>query len=141
MLFYALEERMDRSLIENWTVKVSELYSSQMLPSGTLTFLFTDIEGSTHMWEQYPDEMRIALERHDALIESAVVEQAGMVVRPRGEGVVLLFFLAPQTLFVLLSLSNISCLLNIGPSLRYKCALPLILGRRTCATVIIMEVQ
>jgi class 3 adenylate cyclase len=33
------------------------------LPTGTLTFLFTGIEGSTHLWEQQPDAMRLALGR------------------------------------------------------------------------------
>jgi hypothetical protein len=37
-------------------------------PSGTVTFLFTDIEGSTQRWDEHPDAMRAALERHDALI-------------------------------------------------------------------------
>ena len=35
------------------------------LPSGTVTFLFTDIEGSTRLWEQYTEAMRLALTRHD----------------------------------------------------------------------------
>ena len=77
---------MNRSLIDHWTVNAPVVNSSQMLPSGTLTFLFTDIQGSTHMWEQYPEQMRYAMSRHDALIESAVEQHAGMVVRPRGEG-------------------------------------------------------
>jgi predicted ATPase/class 3 adenylate cyclase len=51
-----------------------------------LTFLFTDAEGSTHLWEQFPDQMRQAMVRHDALIESAVAQWRGVVVRPRGEG-------------------------------------------------------
>jgi class 3 adenylate cyclase len=51
-----------------------------------LTFLFTDIEGSTHLWEQHPEQMRAAMGRHAVLFESAVVQQAGYVVRPRGEG-------------------------------------------------------
>jgi predicted ATPase/class 3 adenylate cyclase/DNA-binding XRE family transcriptional regulator len=57
-----------------------------VLPTGTLTFLLTDVEGSTRLWEQHPAAMRQALERHDTLIEAAVVRHAGLVIRPRGEG-------------------------------------------------------
>src|SRR5919202_557311 len=56
------------------------------LPIGTVTFLFTDVEGSTSLWEQHPDQMRVALARHDHLIESLVQQHQGIVVRPRGEG-------------------------------------------------------
>jgi class 3 adenylate cyclase len=56
------------------------------LPNGTVTFLLTDIEGSTALWEEYPETMRPALARHDALIESSVELNHGVVVRPRGEG-------------------------------------------------------
>src|ERR671933_992355 len=56
------------------------------LPTGTVTFLFTDVEGSTSLWEQHPDQMRVALARHDHLIESLVEQHQGVVVRPRGEG-------------------------------------------------------
>src|SRR4051794_27013662 len=42
------------------------------LPSGTVTLLLTDIEGSTTLWEQYPDAARGALIRHDRLIEELV---------------------------------------------------------------------
>jgi predicted ATPase/class 3 adenylate cyclase len=56
------------------------------LPNGTVTFLFTDVEGSTRMWEENPNAMRPALARHDALIEAAVARQGGVLVRPRGEG-------------------------------------------------------
>src|SRR3981189_234990 len=55
-------------------------------PTGTVTFLFTDIEGSTRLWEQHPDATRQALARHDLLIEVLVAEHGGMLVRPRGEG-------------------------------------------------------
>jgi hypothetical protein len=37
-------------------------------PTGTLTFLFTDIEGSTRMWQTAPDAMQTALARHDAIL-------------------------------------------------------------------------
>ena len=56
------------------------------LPTGTVTFLFTDIEGSTTLWEQQPAAMRAALVRHDALVEAIVGAHDGAVVRPRGEG-------------------------------------------------------
>src|SRR5919206_2773473 len=56
------------------------------LPTGTVTFLLTDIAGSPRLWEQHPAAMRQALVRHDALVETVVVEHGGVVVRPRGEG-------------------------------------------------------
>lgn len=62
------------------------MYEQPELPTGTLTFLFTDIENSTVFWEQDQDSMRAAMQRHDALIESAVSENMGVIVRPRGEG-------------------------------------------------------
>lgn len=55
-------------------------------PTGTVTFLFTDIEGSTTLWERYPAEMRAAMVNHDTLVEQAVAGAGGLVVRPRGEG-------------------------------------------------------
>src|SRR5919202_4451705 len=60
--------------------------SRQALPTGTVTFLLTDVEGSTRLWERYRDGMRAALLRHDALVERLVAEHGGTVVRPRGEG-------------------------------------------------------
>ncbi|MDQ3706233.1 MAG: adenylate/guanylate cyclase domain-containing protein [Chloroflexota bacterium] len=56
------------------------------LPTGTVTFLFTDIEGSTQLWERYPNEARVALARHDQIIEEIVDRHEGSLVRPRGEG-------------------------------------------------------
>jgi predicted ATPase/class 3 adenylate cyclase/tetratricopeptide (TPR) repeat protein len=56
------------------------------LPTGTVTFLFTDVEGSTKLWEDFPSAASAALVRHDEIIESSVASAAGAVVRPRGEG-------------------------------------------------------
>ena len=42
------------------------------LPSGTVTFLFTDLEGSTRLWEEHPEAMRDALARHDEILRDAV---------------------------------------------------------------------
>ena len=56
------------------------------LPDGVVTFLFTDVEGSTRLWEEAPDAMMSALQRHDAEIEGAAEAHDGVAVRPRGEG-------------------------------------------------------
>lgn len=56
------------------------------LPSGTVTFLLTDVERSTPLWEQFPEVMRVALSRHDALMESGASRHNGAVVKKRGEG-------------------------------------------------------
>ena len=49
-------------------------------PTGTVTFLFTDIEGSTTRWEHHPEAMRAALARHDALLRS-IITCAGYFLR------------------------------------------------------------
>jgi predicted ATPase/class 3 adenylate cyclase/Tfp pilus assembly protein PilF len=50
-----------------------------------LTFLFTDIEGSTSLWEQYPETMHIALAHHDALLRSAIESHHGHVFKTLGD--------------------------------------------------------
>src|SRR5215212_8155357 len=55
------------------------------LPSGTVTFLFTDIEGSSARWEGHPEAMRVALARHDALVRAPIVEHHGHVVKTMGD--------------------------------------------------------
>jgi predicted ATPase/class 3 adenylate cyclase len=57
-----------------------------LLPEGTVTFLFTDIEGSTRLWEQHPVAMRQALARHDALATSVIDQHGGTLLKRRGEG-------------------------------------------------------
>lgn len=64
----------------------SSLSSPQSLPAGTLTFLLSDVEGSTRLWEEHPEEMRAAMARHDALIDAGVTQNHGALIRPRGEG-------------------------------------------------------
>jgi predicted ATPase/class 3 adenylate cyclase len=51
------------------------------------TFLFTDIEGSTRLWEQEPERMKVALARHDALARDAVSAHGGTVVKTTGDGI------------------------------------------------------
>lgn len=56
------------------------------LPDGVVTFLLTDIEGSTRLWEEAPEIMMGALRIHDEKIDEAVAEHHGVSVKPRGEG-------------------------------------------------------
>ena len=42
--------------------------------SGTTTFLLTDIEGSTKLWEKYPSVMKASLAQHDAILREAIDE-------------------------------------------------------------------
>jgi predicted ATPase/class 3 adenylate cyclase len=56
------------------------------LPSGTVTFVFTDVEGSTRLWEQHPDAMRGALARHDEVVRGAIEAHGGYVVKTTGDG-------------------------------------------------------
>jgi len=55
------------------------------LPTGTVTLLFTDIEGSTRLWEQHPGAMAVALERHDSLMRSAIEGAGGYVFKTVGD--------------------------------------------------------
>jgi predicted ATPase/class 3 adenylate cyclase len=55
--------------------------------SAATTFLFTDIEGSTRLWEREPERMSLALARHDALARSAVEANHGLLVKTTGDGI------------------------------------------------------
>ncbi len=67
-------------------------------PAGTVTFLFTDIEGSTTLWEQRPDAMRPALARHDELLRSSIEGSGGFVFRTVGDSFCAAFPTANQAL-------------------------------------------
>ena len=56
------------------------------LPTGTVTFLFSDLEGSTRLWEQHPEAMKAALAGHDEILRKAVESHAGCVVKTTGDG-------------------------------------------------------
>jgi predicted ATPase/class 3 adenylate cyclase len=66
------------------------------LPTGTVTFLFTDLEGSTRLWEADPDGMATALSRHDEVVRGAIEANGGHVVKTTGDGVLAAFPRAPQ---------------------------------------------
>ena len=55
-------------------------------PSGTVTFMFTDVEGSTALWDRAPTEMAVALARHDDIVRAAVTAHDGFVFATVGDG-------------------------------------------------------
>jgi class 3 adenylate cyclase len=59
--------------------------SMSSLPAGTVTFLFTDIEGSTRLWQQHPEPMKDALVRHHALLRQAIEVAGGYVFQIVGD--------------------------------------------------------
>jgi predicted ATPase/class 3 adenylate cyclase len=54
-------------------------------------FLFTDIEGSTKKWEQFPEEMKRVLSRHDEILKECVEKYKGRVVKHTGDGIFAVF--------------------------------------------------
>ncbi|HZH98023.1 MAG TPA: adenylate/guanylate cyclase domain-containing protein, partial [Fimbriimonadaceae bacterium] len=65
-------------------------------PARTLTFLFTDIAGSTRLWEADPSRMGEALPRHDHLLRRIVAENGGSVFKSLGDGLCVVFEVAPD---------------------------------------------
>src|ERR1700680_1010198 len=60
-------------------------------PSGVVTFLFTDIEGSTRRWEADAEAMRTALSKHDQVLQTAIESHGGFLFSHTGDGVVAAF--------------------------------------------------
>jgi class 3 adenylate cyclase len=67
-----------------------------VLPTGTVTFLYTDIEGSTQRWERNAAAMKAAVERHDALLRGCIEDAGGTVFRTMGDAFCAVFPTAPQ---------------------------------------------
>src|SRR5919107_4368750 len=72
-------------------------------PTGTITFLFTDIEGSTKMWEENAPAMQRALLHHDEILRDAIEEQEGYVFKTVGDAFCAAFPTAPDALEAALS--------------------------------------
>jgi len=76
------------------------------LPTGTVTFLFTDIEGSTRMWEKHPEAMQTALIRHDMLLRENIEAFDGYVFKTVGDAFCAAFRTAPAALDAALAIQR-----------------------------------
>lgn len=72
-------------------------------PAGTVTFLFTDIEGSTKLWEAHPETMRATMGRHDALMREAIGASNGYVFKTIGDAFCAAFATATEALEAVLA--------------------------------------
>lgn len=70
----------------------------EALPTGTVTFLFTDLEGSTVLWERYPEAMKGVMARHDAILREVVAGHHGRIIKSTGDGCHAVFAAAADAL-------------------------------------------
>ena len=68
------------------SARADNLLTQQPLPDGTVTFLLTDIEGSTRRWEADPSAMRTVMTRHDSIIDGVLATHRGIEVESGREG-------------------------------------------------------
>lgn len=90
----------DEALIETVQAVGYRLSSPEetIQPNGSITFLFSDIEGSTQLWEQNSQSMKRALRRHDTLLRQATATCNGYVFKTMGDGFYIAFSRAVDAL-------------------------------------------
>ncbi|WP_309721138.1 tetratricopeptide repeat protein [Armatimonas sp.] len=75
-------------------------------PAGTVTLLFTDIEGSTRLWDTHIDAMRVALVQHDDLLRKVIEQNRGYVFKTLGDGFCAAFAHVPDALMAALEIQH-----------------------------------
>src|SRR5260221_11117488 len=79
-----------------YNASTRRMHGMQSFPTGTVTFLFTDIEGSTKLWEENPEMMKSALARHDALLRKIIEHHGGYGFKTKGDAHRRAFCAAPK---------------------------------------------
>jgi predicted ATPase/class 3 adenylate cyclase len=60
---------------------------NEVSPQGQVTFLFTDLVGSTQLWEVFPEAMHASMAQHDAFLKQAISSHQGKIVKKTGDGI------------------------------------------------------
>ena len=94
-------------------------------PSGVVTFLFTDVEGSTRRWVSDADAMRAALLEHDEVLRTAIEKHDGFLFSHTGDGVVAAFA-SPS--------SAVDAAISAQRALELPVRMGVATGRPSCAT-------
>src|SRR3954470_3831472 len=85
-------DRNDRRVVSDGAASGSAVYAPVVFPpSGTVTFLLTDIEGSTRRWETDAEAMRLALATHDEVLRASVATCGGYLFKHTGDGIAAAF--------------------------------------------------
>jgi predicted ATPase/class 3 adenylate cyclase len=80
--------------------------AARVRPAGTVTFLFTDIEGSTKRWDRHGREMQAALRRHDELVRGAIEARGGFVFKTVGDAFCSVFSRAEDAVLAAVTLQR-----------------------------------
>lgn len=82
----AVDVRLLKDLASHAATTINGVLEATPLPDGIVTFLMTDIEESTGLWEEDPERMAVALRKHDELAQRLIREGGGVLVKWKGEG-------------------------------------------------------
>lgn len=93
--------------------------------TGVFTFLLTDIEGSSRLWEEQPQTMALALAQHDVIARDAVVTRQGQIVQTTGDGMYAVFSGAPKAVASALAMQIALAdpAVTAGVAIRVRCGL------------------
>jgi class 3 adenylate cyclase len=80
------DHRLLSDLAAHSAIALRGVLEAVELPTGIVTFLMTDVQGSTRLWEEEPGAMATALREHDALVRETVRDHEGVLIKWRGEG-------------------------------------------------------
>src|ERR687898_2449453 len=108
------------------------------LPSGTVTFLFTDVEGSTAQWERNRTAMAAAIDRHLALLREAVAASGGVPFKVVGDAVQAAFPSAPQAVAAALAAQRTLLIEDWGRRGRFACGWRCMPAKRSLMTGVII---
>jgi len=95
-------------------------FQGQTLPSGTVTFLFTDIEGSTLLAQQYPETWEALRERHQGILRSAMEAHHGIVFQMVGDAFCVAFSTAGDGLQASVDAQRRDAVRTQLPALRHR---------------------
>jgi class 3 adenylate cyclase len=94
----------------------------EVYPQGQVTFLFTDLVGSTQLWEVFPEAMHASVARHDALLKQVISSHQGRIVKKTGDGIHAAFASPIDAIYAAIEGQKRVLLEEWGKQALYSCA-------------------